>query len=111
VGADAGIQDLVGAEAENVEHRRVELGQGAVTAGGKDRVVGALAAQGAVGELGREGGIAAGELAVGEELRQQQVGIGFAVADRRQDVVGGAARQTRPARRVTLRGRSGVGRS
>ena len=97
VGADPGVQQLVGAEAEDVEDRRVELVQRAVAARGEHRVIGALAAQGPVGELGREGGVTAGELAVSEELRQQQVGVSLAVADRREDVVGGAARVGRGA--------------
>ncbi len=55
------LQQLVGAEAQHVEDRRVELVQRAVAARGEHRVVGALAAQGAVGQLGRERGVAAGE--------------------------------------------------
>ena len=92
MGADAGTEQLVAAQAQDVEHRRVELVQRTVAARGEHRVVGALAAQGAVGELGRQGGVAAGELAVGEQPGQQQVGVGRAVADRREYVVGGAAR-------------------
>ena len=92
MGADAGVQQLVGAQAEDVEDRRVELAERTVAACGQDRVVGALGTQCAVGELGREGGVAAGELAFGKKLGQQQVGVGLAVADRLQDVIGGAAR-------------------
>ncbi len=92
VGTDPGVQQLVGTEAQDVEDRRVELVERAVAARGKDGVVAALAAQRAVGELGRERGVAAGELAFRQQLGQQQVGVGLAVADRREDVVGGTAR-------------------
>ena len=42
---------------EHVEHRRVDLAQRPVDAGGDDRVVRALAAQRAVDQLGGEGGV------------------------------------------------------
>src|SRR6202035_5679712 len=92
VGADAGVKQLVRTQAEDVEDRGVKLVEWAVAARGQDGVVGAQAAQGAVGQLGREGGVTAGELAVRQELGQQQVGVRLAVTDRLQHVVGGAAR-------------------
>ncbi len=110
VGADPGAEELVRAEPEHQSDRRVELVKRAVAARGEHRVVGALAAQRAVGELGREGGVATGDVAVGQQLGQQQVGVGLAALHRRQDVVGGAAGVARPAGAVAL-GRVGAGRA
>ena len=88
VAADPGGQQLVRAEPEHVAHRRVEFVP--VAACGQDGVVGAAAAQRAVGQLGGEGRVAAGQAALGEQGGKQQVGVGVAVRDRAQDVVGGA---------------------
>ena len=86
--ADPGGQQLVHAEPEHVAHRRVELVP--VAARGQDGVVGAAAAQRAVGQFGGEGRVAAGQAALGEQGGKQQVGVGVPVRDRAQDVVGGA---------------------
>ena len=86
--ADPGGQQLVGAEPEHVAHRRVDIVP--VAAGGQDGVIGAAAAQRAVGQFGGEGGVTAGEAALGEQGREQQVGVGVPVRDRAQHVVGGA---------------------
>ena len=85
--ADPGGQQLVRAEPEHVAHRRVELVP--VAARGQDGVIGAAAAQRAVGQLGGEGRVTAGQAALGEQGGQEQVGVGVAVGDRAQDVVGG----------------------
>ena len=98
VGADPGAEQLVRAEAQHEQHRRVELFQRAVAARGEHGVVAALAAQGAVGQLGREGGVAAGQPALGEQPRQQQVGVGLALVHGGEHVVGGAARIGAPRR-------------
>ena len=107
VGPDPGGEELVRAEPEDLADRRVELVQRAVAAGREHGVVGALAAQRAVGELGREGGVAAGDVAVGQQLGQQQVRVCLAVLHRREDLVGGAARVAGPAGDVAV-GRAGV---
>jgi hypothetical protein len=98
VAADPGGQELVHAEPEHVPDRRIELIP--VAARGQDRVVGAAAAQRTVGQFGGEGGVPAGQAAFGQYGGQQQVGVGVALIDRAQDVVGGPARRirTRPAR-------------
>src|SRR6202041_2113110 len=101
--AAPGGQQLVGAEPQDVAHGRVQLVT--VTAGGHDRVVGAAAAQGAVGEFGGEGRVPAGQAAFGQQGGQQQVGVGVAVRDRAQDVVGRAPGGIGPA----PRGSSGAG--
>ena len=77
------------AEPEDVAHRRVNLVP--VTARGHDGVVGAAAAQRAVGQFGSERRVAAGQPAFFEQGGKQQVGVGVAVRDRAQDVVRGAA--------------------
>jgi hypothetical protein len=64
-----GREQLVRAEAQDVQHGRVELVEGAVAACGEYRVVGALATQRPVGELGREGRVPAGDATVGEQPR------------------------------------------
>jgi hypothetical protein len=51
---DTGAEQLMGAEREHVQHGRVHLAQGPVHALGDDRVVGPLAAQRAVDQLGGE---------------------------------------------------------
>ena len=56
-------------------------------------VVGAAAAQGARGELGGERRVAGVELAVLDQRREDQVGVGVVHPDRLQHVVGGQPRQ------------------
>ncbi len=105
---DPGGQQLVCAEPEHVAHRRVDLVP--VAAGGQDGVIGAAAAQRAVGQFGGEGGVPAGDAALGEQGREQQVGVGVAVRDRAQDVIGGAPRRVgaRPGGPGTVRGPAGM---
>ena len=92
-GADRGVgghphrEQLVGAEPQRVEHLRLDLGQRPVDAGGQDRVVGALPAQRAGGELGGERRVAAGEAVLAQHRGQHQVGVGVVDADRLQHVV------------------------
>src|SRR6266851_122579 len=88
VAADPGGQQLMRADPEHVAHRRVELVP--VAARGQDGVVGAAAAQRAVGQFGGEGSVPAGQPALLEQGGQQQVSVGVPVRDRAQDVVGGA---------------------
>ena len=81
------VDQLVGAQPEQVEHPRVELGQRPGHQAGQDGVQRALRAQRAVGELGGEGGVALLQLPLAQQLREQQVGVR------------GRARRRRPARR------------
>ena len=76
------------AEPEHVTYRRVELVP--VAARGQDGVVGAAAAQRAVGQFGSEGSVAAGQATLREQGGEEQVGVGVPVRDRAQDIVGGA---------------------
>ena len=83
------VDQLVGAQPQQVEDPRVELGQRPGDEPGEHRVERALRAQRAVGELGGEGGVALVELPLAQQLREQQVGVGGARGDAVQDVVGG----------------------
>jgi hypothetical protein len=87
---DAGREQLVRAEPEQVEQFGVELVERPVHALGQDRVVAALGAQGAVGELGRQGGVAGVEAALGEQAGQHEVRVRVVLGDRAQRVVRGA---------------------
>ena len=69
VGGDAGGEQLVGAEAQRIQHGRVDLLDAAVGGDLDDRVVGALAAQRAVGQLGRQRGIRGVEAGARDRLR------------------------------------------
>ena len=60
---DAGAEQLVRAEGEHVQHRRVDLAQRPVHAGGDDRVVRPLPAQRPVDQLGGQRRVPAVELA------------------------------------------------
>ena len=105
-------EQLVGAEPQGVEDRHVDLGQRSVDAGRDDRVVRCPAADRARDQLGREGGVAAGQPARSQQGREHEVGVGVLVTDRREHVegrrpgrVGGrAARSAAPARGGSLRG-------
>jgi hypothetical protein len=68
-------------EPQDVEHGRVDVGERAVDAGLQHGVVEAGAAQGAVAELGGQRGVARLKLAVAEQTRQHEVGVGVALAD------------------------------
>jgi hypothetical protein len=74
MGADLGGKQLMRAEAKHIAYRRVQPVP--VAAGVEDRVVGAAAAQRAVGQLGGERRVPAGQPALGEQGGQQQVGVG-----------------------------------
>ena len=89
---DPGRQQLVHAEAQRVEHGRVDLGDGPIGGDRDDRVVGALPAQGAVGELGGEGGVG---------------GVEPGALDRSRAAAGSRRRRIR-ARRGTSRTRRGA---
>ena len=87
------------AQPQHVAHDRVERAQVAVAADAEHRVIAALTAERSVAQLGRQGRVPAGQLPLRDELRQQQVGVGIAVAHREQHVQGDAAgRVGRPAR-------------
>src|SRR5690606_765454 len=88
----AHAEDLVGAEAQDVEDGGVEAVEGAVEAVREDRVVAAAQAQGAVGELGGEAGVAAADAALAQEGRQDEVGVGVGAVDLAQDVERDVAR-------------------
>ncbi len=79
VARDARPQQLVGAQAEHVQHRRVHLPQRPVDALGDDRVVRPLPAQRAVHQLRRERRVPRVEVALlpglAQQRRQHQVGV------------------------------------
>ncbi len=77
----------MGAEAQDVEHGRVEAAEGAVEAVREDRVVAAAQAQGAVGELGGEAGVTSADAALAQQGWQDEVGVGVGTVDLAQDVV------------------------
>lgn len=96
VAGDPGGQQLVRAEREHVQDRRVHLAQRPVDAGGDDRVVGALQAQRAVDEFGGERGVApvhALLLGLPQQRGQDQVGVGVPLVDGAQGAEGDAARR------------------
>ncbi len=61
------LQELVHADADGVEQRRVDLLRRPVAARGDDLVVGAEAAQGAVRQLGRQRGVPPGQTALAQQ--------------------------------------------
>lgn len=88
---DPGAEQLVGAQREYVEHRRVDLAQRPVDAGGDHGVVRALVAQRAVHQLGRQRGVPAVEgaapldrvlLGGPQQAGQDEVRVRVALADR-----------------------------
>lgn len=85
---DAHLQQLVGAQAQHVQQRRVDLLQRAVHAGGEDRVQAALGAQRAVEQLGGEGGVAAGDLVGAQQAGQHQVRVGVLLPHQAQPLEG-----------------------
>ncbi len=89
---DPGAQQLVCAQAQDVEHGRVDLGERPVDARLQHRVVQALPAQGAVGQLGRQRRVAAVDAPLAQQPGQHEVGVGVLLADGDQHVVRRAAR-------------------
>jgi hypothetical protein len=80
----------MGTEPQDLQHRGVKPVKRPVAASGEHGIIGTLAAQRSVGELRREGRVPAGDAPVGEQPRQQQVGVRVPVGDRLEHVVGGA---------------------
>ena len=81
-----GREQLVRAQPQYLTHGRVERRQVAVAAQGEHRVIAAAPAQRAVRQLGRERGVPAGQAALREQLRQQQVGVRVPLGHRQRDV-------------------------
>jgi hypothetical protein len=71
---------------QHLAHDRIQGVKIAVTADGEDGVVGAAAAQCAVAQLGCQRCVPAGEPALREQLRKQQVRIGVPVGHGQQHV-------------------------
>ena len=92
VARDPRAEQLVRAEREHVEHRRVDLAQRPVDAGRDDRVVRALAAQRPVDEFGGERRVPGVEVPAVARLAQQrgqdQVGVGIPLVDGPQRLEG-----------------------
>ena len=65
--ANPGGEQLMGAQAQHLAYGCVQLADGPVAARGEDRVVSAAASQRAVGKLGGERGVPAGDLALVED--------------------------------------------
>ena len=115
VRVDAGAQQLVGAEPQQVEQHRRRCGRAgrfaACTMTASSRP---SARHVAVGEFGGEGGVTAGDVAFAQQRGQHQVGVGVALGDGAQHVegrlAGGVERLARwppsPCGRVTWRSRS-----
>ena len=91
VRGDPGAQQLMGAEPEDLAHGGLQGVQLAVAAHGEHGVIGAPAAQRAVGELGGQRGVPAAEPALGQRGREQQVGVGVPLGHGAQHVAGGPA--------------------
>ena len=91
-GVDAGAQQLVGAEPQQVEQHRVDAVDRPVRRVHDDGVEQAEAAARAVGEFGGEGGVTPGDLTFAQQCGQDQVGVGVAFGDRAQHVEGRLAR-------------------
>ncbi len=89
-GGDRGVaghahrQQLVGAEPQRVEHRRVD---GTVGQRREDGVVRALAAERAADQLGRQRRVTTAQPPLAEHLWQHQVGVGVVRGHRSQHVV------------------------
>ena len=79
-------QELMGAQAQDVLQARLDLVPRPGHAGRQDRVVPALPAQGAVGELGGEGRVAPGEPVAVQQLRQGEVRVGIVLAHGAQEL-------------------------
>ncbi|GAA4958950.1 hypothetical protein GCM10023238_27200 [Streptomyces heliomycini] len=92
VRGDARAEQLVRAEVQHVQHRRVHLAQRPVHTGGDDRVVRPLTAQRAVHQLGGQRRVARLEVAVLARLAQQrgqdEVGVRVPLVDGPQGLEG-----------------------
>ncbi len=88
MGGHAHGQQLVGADPQGIEDGRIQLVQRPVHAAGQDRVVGALAAQGAVAQFGGEAGVALVQAVVPDPGGQHQVGVGVLGGDGAQHFEG-----------------------
>ena len=87
---DAGAQQLVGAQPQQVQQHGIDaVGR---TAGGAadDGVEQAAGAAGAVGQFGGESGVAAGDSAFAQQRGQREVGVGISLRHRAQHVERGA---------------------
>ena len=83
---DPRAQQLVGAQPQQIQQHRVDV-LGRPTRGrADDRVEQAAGAAGAVGQLGGERRVAAGDSAFAQERGQSEVGIGVSLRDRTQHV-------------------------
>ena len=80
--SDACAQQLIGAQAQHVEELTVDLGDRATRGRRDDRVDNVLRACGPVGQLGGQRGITAGDVALAQHLRQNEVGVGVSFPDR-----------------------------
>src|SRR5690606_12239195 len=87
-----GVEQLVGAEPQRVACRWVDPVHRPIGGGGDDLVEGSLPAQGAVRELGGEGGVPVGEVGAGQDRRQHQVGVRVVAVDGGHRLVGGVPR-------------------
>ena len=87
---DVGAQQLIRAEPQQVQQHGVDLIHRPPGRGGDHDVEQSPGAAGAVGEFGREGGVAAGDAAFAQQSGERQVGVGVSFGDRAQDVERGA---------------------
>ena len=78
---DPGAEDLVGAQAQRVQDDGVDLVHGTPRSLGDDRVQQSLHAQGAVGQLGGEGGVTAVDLLLAQCGGQGDIGEGGVCGD------------------------------
>lgn len=85
VRADPGAQQLVAAQAQDVEQRAVDLGDRPARAFGDHRVQQPLGAARAVGEFRGERGVASVDAALAQKCGQHEVGVRVALADGAQD--------------------------
>ena len=100
----------MGAEAQRVEHLRLDVAGLPVEARGEHRVVGAVRRIGAGGELGRERRVPPGQLVLAQHLRQRQVGVRIVDADGLEHLEGDQARGVdRAGRWVRTRNPAPVG--
>ena len=106
-----GSEQLMGAQPEHLANRWIQRGELPVAADGQDRVVGALPAQGAVAQLCCQCCVPAAEPSLGEQVRQQKVGIGVPFGYGEQQVESrapGRVPSGRAAAAGWLRRRSGL---
>ena len=91
--------ELVGSQAQDVEHGRVDALQRAVRAGGDHRIVAPLEPQGPVGQGGGEAGVAPIQVGGLQQLGQQEVGEGVIAANAGEHLQGHLTRRVRSASR------------